>query len=145
MPPLSNASPAPFLILYHAQATSARLRFLCLPEGILAFGPLPHPLTLRENAHTPHAIRPMPAAWSAEACRRLELPHDALEADHDFLEEVLHEGSAFPVLLARFTGIDPPFALAEKLQARFLDLLEAQERPPLERELLRRAYAHILG
>ncbi|NSL54688.1 hypothetical protein [Uliginosibacterium aquaticum] len=145
MPPLSNASPAPFLILYHSQATSARLRFLCLAEGVLAFGPLPHPLTLRDNAHTPHTVRPMPAAWSAEACRRLELPHDALEADHDFLEEVLHEGSAYPVLLARFTSIDPPFALAETLHARFISLLEARRRPALERELLRRAYTHILG
>ncbi len=143
--PLSDASPAPFLILYHSQATSARLRFLCLTEGVLAFGPLPHPLTLRENAHTPHAVRPMPSAWSADACRRLGLAHDGLEADHDFFEEVLHEGSAYPVLLARFTSIDPPFALAETLHARFLSLIDTQSRPALERELLRRAYEHIIG
>ena len=70
--------PPPFLILYPTQATSARLRFLCGPGGVLFFGPPPHPATLRENAHAPHDVRPMPSAWSADACRRLDLPHDAL-------------------------------------------------------------------
>lgn len=135
----------PRLILFHKQATSARLRFLCLPGGVLAFDPLPHPQTLRENAHTAHSVRPMPSAWSAEAGRRLGLAPTALEAEHDFYEELIHEGRVTPVPLAGFTTIDPPFALAQRLHGRFIDLLEAQDCLPLERELLRRAYECVMG
>lgn len=50
-----------------------------------------------------------------------------------------------PVLLAAFTGIDPPFAMAERLRGRFIALTEARQLSEVERNLLRRAYEHVLG
>lgn len=141
----TDASLPPRLILYHKQATSARLRFLCLPEGVLAFGALPAPLTLRENAHTAHTIRPMPSAWSTRICHELGLDYHALEADQGFFEELVHRDGTYPVLLARFTSMDPPFALAETLHGRFIEIMDCGRLSAIERELLRRAYIAIQG
>ena len=49
------------------------------------------------------------------------------------------------MLLARFTAIDPPFSAAEQLGGAFIDLTQARGLPPLELDLLRRAYEVILG
>lgn len=145
MPDQRDTDKQPRLILFHKQATSARLRFLCLPDGVLVFAPLPHPQILRETADTSSPVRPMPSAWCLEACRRLGLGHDALEAEPAFYEELVHDNSITPVLLAGFTAEDPPFALAQRLHGRFISLLESADRPALERELLRRAYECVMG
>lgn len=134
------------MILFHKQATSARLRFLCLPGGVLLFAPLPQPQTvLEKSAGTACTVRPMPSAWCLEACRHLGLTPDALEAEHDFYEALIHDERITPVLLAGFTSEDPPFALAHTHHARFISLLESRDRPAAERELLRRAYECVMG
>jgi len=50
-----------------------------------------------------------------------------------------------PVLLASFAGIDPPFAAAERTKSRFIAITESRQLSEVERNLLRRAYEHVLG
>ncbi len=134
----------PRLILFHKQATSGRLRFFCLPDGVLAFAPLPALATLRDEDYVP-TVHTHPAAVLRTAAERLGLADGAIEPEAEFQAWVDTPAGDVPVLLAAFTGIDPPFALAEQQQARFIAITESRPLSEVERLLLRRAYEHVLG
>jgi hypothetical protein len=112
---------APRLILFHKQRSSARTRFLRFADTVLACGPLP----------------------AAE--ERMALPSGSLEIVADFQRDVDAGAGTVPVLLAGFTSIDPPFAAAEAIGARFVAITEARGLPPVELELLRHAYEVLIG
>lgn len=134
----------PRLILLHKQATSGRVRFLCLGESILAFSPLPDLAALRpEDQHQPTRLHP--AGPLQEAEKRLKLPPDSLVAEAEFEAWVDTPAGDVPILLAHFSHIDPPFAAAEAAGGRFISLTETRQFPDIERHLLRRAYEHVLG
>jgi hypothetical protein len=130
------------LILFHKQKTSARTRFLRFADTVLAFGPLPASATLNADAG---AVRPHPSAHLHAAEARLGLPAGSLEAVADFQLDVDTPDGTLPVLLAGFTSIDPPFAAAEAIGARFAPITEARGLPPVELELLRHAYEVLIG
>jgi hypothetical protein len=136
------SSTAPRLILFHKQKSSARTRFLRFADTVVAFAPLPASATL--NAET-SSVRPHPAAHLRAAEERLALPAGSLESVADFSADVSTTDGTVPVLLASFTGIDPPFAAAEAIGARFMAITEARGLPPVELELLRRAYEVLIG
>ena len=133
---------APRLILFHKQKSSARTRFLRFADTVLAFAPLPASATL--NAET-SSVRPHPAAHLRAAEERLALPAGSLESVSDFSADVATTDGTVPVLLAGFTSIDPPFAAAEAIGARFVAITEARGLPAVELELLRRAYEVLIG
>jgi len=134
----------PRLILLHKQATSGRLRFLCLASGVLLFGPLPAHAVLRDENYSP-PLRVHPAAVVREAEALLGLPEAAIVADGEFHAWLETADGDIPVLLAAFTGIDPPFAAVERSQGRFIAITESRQMSEVERALLRRAYEHVLG
>jgi hypothetical protein len=111
----------PRLILFHKQKTSARTRFLRFADTVLACGPL------------------------SAAEDRMALPAGSLEVVADFQRDVDTGDSTVPVVLAGFTSIDPPFAAAEAIGARFVPIIEARGLPPVELELLRHAYEVLIG
>jgi len=135
----------PRLILYHKQSTSGRTRYLRLPTGILAFEPMPVLSSLKEEDEARSSIRPHPAACLRAAENHMGLPAGSLEAEAEFYAEIDTPDGIVPVLLARFTGIDPPFAQAEVLEGKFITLTEARGLHPIELDLARRAYELILG
>jgi hypothetical protein len=49
------------------------------------------------------------------------------------------------VLFRSFTSIDPPFAAAEAIGGRFIAITEARGLPPVELDLLRKAYEILIG
>lgn len=132
------------LILVHKQATSGRVRFLCLPSGVLAFMPLPVLSALREERYSP-TVCVHPTALVREAELRLGLPEGGLLPDGEFSAWVDTPGGDVPVLLAMFSGIDPPFGAAERCGGRFMALAESRHLSDVERHLLRRVYEHLLG
>jgi hypothetical protein len=134
---------APRLILFHKQKSSARTRFLRFADTVLAFGPLPASATLLPEHASP--VRPHPAAHLRAAEERLGLPAGSLESIPDFQFDVETPDGTVPVLLAGFTSIDPPFAAAERVGARFAPLTEARGLPSVELELLRHAYEILIG
>jgi hypothetical protein len=137
-----DAGSVPRLILFHKQKTSARTRFLRFADTVLAFGPLPAAAKLNVE---PGSVRPHPAAHLHAAEERLSLPAGSLEAVADFQMDVDTPDGIVPVLLAGFTSIDPPFAAAEAIGARFAPITEARGLPPVELELLRHAYEVLIG
>jgi hypothetical protein len=133
----------PRLILFHKQKSSARARFMCFADTVLAFGPLPASAALRPEASD--RVRLHPAAHLRVAEERLGLPGGSLESIPEFQFEAETSDGTVPVLLAGFTSIDPPFAAAERVGARFAPITEARGLPTVELELLRRAYEVLIG
>jgi hypothetical protein len=134
----------PRLILIHKHGTSGRVRFLCLGSGVVAFNPLPALSALRDEDYSPK-IQFHPTAVVREAEIHLGLPEDAIEAVAEFQAWVDTPEGDVPVLLAAFAGIDPPFTAAERVHGRFIAITESQQLSEVERNLLRRAYEHVLG
>ncbi|WP_083250626.1 hypothetical protein [Acidihalobacter aeolianus] len=132
------------LVVCHKQSTSARLRFLRLPWGATLFSPLPEGATLSEAEDAP--LRAHPAACAQAAASWLDLPAASLCTETDFCRLVqLPDGGTLEMLLLRVTEVDPPFAAAERREARFVDLLDARDLRPIELDLLRESYAYLLG
>ena len=136
--------PQPRLILLHKQATSGRVRFLCLPYGVVAFEPLPSLAAMRDEDYSP-TVQIHPTAFIREAEVRLGLPEDAIQAEADFQAWVDTPAGDVPVLLGAFASVDPPFAAAERARGRFIAITESRALTDVERQLLRRAYEHVLG
>lgn len=137
-------SVTPRLILLHKHKTSGRVRFLCFNTGIIAFGKLPVLAALRDEDYSP-TVHFHPTAIIREAEIRLGLPEAAIEPLADFQAWVDTPEGDVPVLLAAFADIDPPFAAAERTNSRFVALTETRQLSEVERNLLRRAYEHVLG
>jgi len=135
---------SPRLILVHKQSTSGRLRFLSLPDGMLAFVPLPESAALRDEDY-PVTVEIHPAAVIRAAESRLALPENSIEPVADFHCWADTPDGDIPILLAAFTTIDPPFAAAEGCGGRFIAITEARRASEVERNVMRRAYEFILG
>lgn len=134
----------PRLIILHKQSTSARVRFLAFGNSLLAFEPLPASASLHQDGFAaPVQFHPAAAIRAAET--RLGLDVDALEAIGEFCVWVHTPDGDLAVMLAACTSIDPPFDAAERNNARFIAMTEARCLPPIERDILRRAYEHVLG
>ncbi|MBS1144678.1 MAG: hypothetical protein H6R14_2084 [Proteobacteria bacterium] len=134
----------PRLILLHKQATSGRVRFLCLSSGVVAFKPLPVLSALRDEDYSP-TLQFHPTAIVREAEIHLGLPEGGIEPVADFQAWVDTPDGDVPVLLAAFSGVDPPFDAANRTSSRFIALTESRQLSEVERNLLRRAYEHVLG
>lgn len=132
-------------ILFHTQSTSARTRFLRLPYGgVCAPDALPGGVTVGEGA-PPGNLRMHPAAAVTSLQNWLDLPAGGLEAEPEFRMWLDTGDGPLPVHLLRFTDVDPPFALAERVGAAFVPLTETRGLPPVEMALLQEAYRVILG
>ena len=68
-----------------------------------------------------------------------------LKAEGEFLQVVEAPDEQVQIILANITTMDPPFDVAEKIGAQFIDLTQARGLPQVELELLRFAYQIILG
>lgn len=134
----------PRLILLHKQKSSGRVRFLCFSSGVVAFSPLPALSALRDEDYSP-TVQIHPTAVMREAEIHLGLDEGAIEAEVEFAAWVDTPAGDVPILLGTFASIDPPFAAAERTNSRFIALTEARFLSEVERDLLRRAYEHVLG
>ena len=115
----------------------------CVRGGV-AFQPLPALAALRHEDYSP-TLQFHPTAIVREAEIHLGLPEGGIEPVADFRAWVDTPAGDVPVLLAAFAGIEPPFAAAERSGGRFIAMTESRQLSELERNLLRRAYEHVLG
>lgn len=122
------------LILYHKQATSARLRFARFGDSMLAAR-----LDLATDA-APH-----PGALLGAAADRLGLPVGELRIDPEFHGRLLAANGSASVWLGELLATDPPFAAVEAAGGRFVLLTELHGIPTPERDLMRAVYEHVLG
>ena len=135
--------PAPALIIFHKQKTSGRLRFLCLPTGVLCFGGVPEGSSLKASGEGDLGIHP--THWLQAAEGQLHLTAGSLEPEAEFLQWLDTPFGNIPVLLAGLTCIDPPFEAAEALEGKFITIMDSRRLTALEQKLLGLAYEHVLG
>jgi len=132
------------VILYHKQASSARTRFLKFShDSVCAFTGIPDLARLAEGRASKMLIHP--SAVLREVEDRLGLVAGSLKVEPEYRHHVTVPGGSIQVLLAHIETLDPPFAAAEKVDARFIDLTQARGLPPIEMELLRHAYELVMG
>ena len=132
-------------ILFHKQATSARLRFLRFDRGsVCAFESLPALSRVHGSTQDGVALHPAAAVRRLEA--ELGFETDSLRACEGYHFEVEVPGERIPVFLVEITSTDPPFSVAGKIGAQFIELTQARGGlPSVELELLRGAYELVLG
>jgi hypothetical protein len=133
------------LILVHKQKTSARVRFLRFAHGMTAFAPLPALSVVEEEGEGAPPVAIHPNAWLRAAERHLGLDSGALKPEAEFHATVQTPAGPVTVQLASLDYVDPPFTVAEAAGGRFIAITEARDCAPVELELLRRAYATVLG
>jgi hypothetical protein len=135
-------------ILFHKHGTSARTRFLCFSgQSVLFPQPLPE-LAQRFDETLPRppqsVVEQHPAMLLQQLAAALEIEEGELELETEFEERVDIPGEVVRIYLVRFTAIDPPFDLAERLAGRFIDLTQGRGLRDIELLLLRRAYEVIM-
>ncbi|NJO16519.1 MAG: hypothetical protein HC877_12480 [Thioploca sp.] len=132
------------LLLFHKQAISSRLNFLCLAHGMCAFEPLPVTAKLaKENEIS--AVTHHPTCYLPYAETYFKLAAGSLRSEPEFNAVVYTAPITITIYLVRFTTLDPPFAAVKAVGGRFITLTEARSYPPVELELLRRVYTTVLG
>ena len=132
------------VIFYHKQATSARTRFLRFANNsVCAFDALP--VLARVPDKVPEITPLHQSDALAKAAQEIGLAPDELVAESEFQQFVEVPGRQIRIILAAIKTIDPPFGLAERIDAQFIDLTQARTLPPAELELLRAAYDVVLG
>jgi len=132
------------LVLCHKQATSARVRFFSLNDSILAFDPIDGEVHLHDDSYAPE-VTVHPSAVIRQAQSRLGLGEGSVVAEPGFRAWLATDDGDVPVLLAVFETTDPPFDAAERIGARFIAMTDARRLGPVDQQLLRRVYEHLLG
>jgi hypothetical protein len=126
------------LILYHKQATSARVRFARFGNTLLA-------ATGEALPDATGVVGTHPVPLAAQAAARLGLAPGELRIDPEFRAELHAPDGAAAVWLAEFVAIDPPFEALAAAGGRFATLTELIGIPATERDVMRLVYEHILG
>lgn len=131
-------------ILFHKQATSARLRFLLfVNNSVCAFDPIPALAQVHAGCQENPALHPAAVIRELEA--RLGFASDSLHAEEGYRFVIEVPSQRIQVLLVAIDSIDPPFEQAEAIGARFVDLTQARGLSDVELQLLRGAYELLLG
>ncbi|MDJ0738506.1 MAG: hypothetical protein QNJ91_02255 [Gammaproteobacteria bacterium] len=131
-------------ILFHKQSTSARLRFLLFAhDSVCAFGRVPAPARMHVDQREHPALHPAPVVGRLRETYGFE--PDTLHAEQGFRVQIEGADARIRIFLVGIDTVDPPFALAETIGGRFIDLTQARGLPPIELQLLRGAYETVLG
>lgn len=136
------------LVIFHKQATSARLRFLRFEHGLFAFAPLDAGVEMLEDESarlTPPLVEWHPAVLQRMAEGYIGLAPGSLCMEPEFHGLLPTTKGALRLRALALTTIDPPFEAVERIGGRFISITEARSMSALEREALRGIYEHVIG
>lgn len=133
------------LVFFHKHRTSARLRFLLFKEGVVVPKPLGPNARLSTAPEPGDNVLAHPASLASAGERYFSLGRGDVLIDPEFRVHGAEDEAPFRLLLAEFTALDPPFDAAEVVSGRFVSITEARGLGRCELEVLRLAYAHVLG
>lgn len=133
------------VIFCHKQATSALLRFMLFDNTTVCVpGALPELSVLIDTPDTASNVVLHPKAAIGRIASQLGFAPSEWERESEFSAHVDVPGAVWPVFLARFTTQDPPFMMAGRIGASFVDLARARHLPATELQLLRLAYEALM-
>jgi hypothetical protein len=134
------------LLLYYKGDISALTLFAQHGNGSVCF---PEPLPALSSALEPEEFKTgkvsiHPAMLVNDINQLLQLDNDLLRVEPEFSEQIDTPGGIITVHMARFMLLDPPHKLMQSRECRMKTLPELRGRPPVEMELLRRAYVKVM-
>lgn len=136
------------IIFFHKHPTSARVCYLRSAAGSVVLGAtLPDLATLIDEETTlekEEVVANHPAMTLCSLADDMELEVSGFELIKDFRARLDVPGEIMPIYLAQFKSIDPPFAAAEKIAAKFIAITEARALPSVELQLLQKSYQYIM-
>lgn len=112
---------------------------VCFPSPLPALSNPMEPEDFSEEEVARHA-----SVFINEINKLWELDNGILQLEPSFHEQVETPSGVIDVNLASFTLLDPPHKLMEGYDCSLKTLPELRGRPPVEMELLRRAYAKMM-
>lgn len=123
------------LVLFAQQENGS----VCFPES------LPRLSEILETDETQiNEVNLHPALLLKAINKHFNFDDDLLKIEPAFFEQIDTPKGAITVYLARFTLLDPPHKLLEKLGCKLKPLMELRRQSPTEMELLRRAYVKMM-
>ena len=132
------------LIMYHKQATSARILFFALNGSVCHVDGLPPESKIVDSSIEEDRVINYPANLIPNVTKQLELPSNILEIEKTFQAIALSGDLTFGIYLASFTTVDPPLEQLDHLGGKFITIIEARTLPALELELLGLAYSFLM-
>ena len=132
------------LIIYHKQATSARVLFFALNDSVCHLDGLPPNAKIVDSNIEEDRVIDYPANLIPNITKQLELPSDILEIETTFQAIAQSGDLTFGIYLAGLTTTDPPREQLDRLGGKFMTIIEARTLPALELELLRLAYSFLM-
>ncbi|MFB2934779.1 hypothetical protein ACE1B6_05825 [Aerosakkonemataceae cyanobacterium BLCC-F154] len=130
-------------ILYHKQATSARVLFLRLNGTVCQFDGLPESSQVVESSLEGEVVTGLDEAI-AHAEQKLNLATGSLKIETEFWAKVDSPETPINVYLAQFTTTDAPHQEIADLEGKFIAITEGRSLPPVELELLRLVYSFLM-
>ena len=132
------------LIMYHKQATSARILFFALNGSVCHCDGLPPESKIVDSSIDEDRVIDYPETLIPSIKKRLEISSNILEIEKNFMAIAKSEDLALDIYLACFTTIDPPREQLKHLEGKFITIIEARTFPAIELELLRLAYSFLM-
>ncbi len=129
-------------IVYHKQATSAKITFLRLNGTVCQCEGLPS--TSKVIASTLEGKVNPPETLVTELEQKLQLPSGMLAIESEFQATVEGENGTIEVYMVAFTSTDAPHPEVAEIGGKLIAITEARTLPPVELELLRLAYAFLM-
>ncbi|MDJ0744654.1 MAG: hypothetical protein QNJ32_15020 [Xenococcaceae cyanobacterium MO_167.B27] len=132
------------LIMYHKQATSARVTFLLLNGSVCHFDGLPAESKIVDSTIEEDGIVDYPESLISNSTKRLGLSSNILEIEKSFQAKAGNSTLTFDVYLAGFTTVDPPREQLAHLGGKLISITEAVRLQRVEIELLGLAYSFLM-
>ncbi len=136
------------IIPFHKHSTSAKVSFLLSDKPSVVFGADIPSLASLIDEETVLEKEEVVATHPAMFLRGLEKSMGLATGDialiKDFRARLDVPNGILPIYLAQFKNIDPPFEAVESIGAKFIAITQARTQPPVELQLLQKAYQYIM-
>ena len=133
------------IMLYYKGDISALTLFCQHQDGHVCFPPLPKlSNAVDEDLLSPQPVNLYPSELVKQITRALNLHDELLVSEPGYCQQVETPQGIVLVYLARFQLLDPPHKLMAERQCSMKSLTGLIGRPPVEMELLRRAYTKVM-
>lgn len=137
-------------VFFHKQATSGRMRFMVFENGsVLSGASLPDLSALDsdydDQRDDEEDVISLPSSGFSDVLSAMGLEGNQAQIKIRDLGRVETPDETIAVHGVKLTDIDPPFDLAEKIDARFIEMTGARQLSEIDLEVLRRVYVFELG
>ena len=131
-------------ILYHKQATSARLLFFALNGSVCHFDSLPPDSKIVDSNLDQEQVVAYPEDFIPKIKEKLAIYEDIVELETAFEAIAKADDKTIAIYLVKLNTEDPPHEQLDHLEGKFISIIEARSLAPIESELLGLVYSFLM-